>query len=241
MVRRRSRITKQQIAPKEYLEASEASIIEDATKCLRDQLLIRLYRRLGARVSEVLGIEEQHIDFVQRQIKIEHEKTRVNLMCPDCGARLGKKHMFCPSCGEDVKKAVTKVKEQRNLRKIPVDQDTLDLIRQYIKEGGIREVNGKRKLFNITRQRAWQIVVDCAERAGFLKLVNPKNDKQHHVSPHKFRDAFAINAMKKKPTFDDARLLQEILGHANINTTMNYRKVKGEELQTFYDDLIKDE
>lgn len=224
---------------KEYLEASEASLIEDAATCLRDQVLIRLYRRLGARVSEVLGLEEKHIDFAQRQVRIEHEKMRINLSCEGCGARLGKKHTFCPECGQAVTSAASKTKEEHHLRKIPVDKDTLDLVRRYIKEGGITEVNGKRMLFNISRQRAWQIVVECAERAGFKELINPKNDKLHHVSPHKFRDAFAINAMKRKPSFDDARLLQEILGHANISTTMGYRKVKGEELQKFYDDLIE--
>ena len=225
---------------KEYLEAPEASLIEDSAQCLRDKLLIRLLRRLGCRVGEVLGLEEKHFDFAQRQVRIEHEKLRINLSCPECGARLGKKHTFCPLCGAPVKQAVSKAKLERNLRKLPVDEDTLKLVRLYIKKGGITEVAGKRMLFNISRQWAWHIVVGCAERAGFLELVNPKNDKRHHVSPHKFRDAFAINAMKKKPTFDDARLLQELLGHSSINTTMNYRKVANKELQDYYNDVTKE-
>lgn len=231
-------------APKEYLEASEASSIEDAATSLRDKLLIRMFRRLGCRVSEVLHLEEKHIDYTMRQVKIEHEKMRIALFCPYCRAdgnntRLGKKATFCPTCGKTVKDAVSKATLERNLRKIPVDKDTLDLITLYIKKGGVTEMSGKRMLFNISRQRAWQIVKTCAERAGFFELTNPKNDKLHHVSPHKFRDSFAINAMKRKPTFDDARLLQEILGHANINTTMNYRKVKGAEVQDYYDSLTE--
>lgn len=229
---------------KEYLEASEASAIEDAATSLRDKLLIRLFRRLGCRVSEVLHLEEKHIDYTMRQVKIEHEKMRVAMFCPYCPqdgnkTRLGKKAIFCPVCGKEVRKAVEKATMERHLRKIPVDSDTLKLITLYIRKGGITEVAGKRMLFNITRQRAWMIVKTCAEKAGFNELINPKNDKQHHVSPHKFRDSFAINAMKKKPTFDDARLLQEILGHANINTTMNYRKVAGTEVQEYYDSLME--
>lgn len=226
---------------KEYLEVEDTSLIEDAAQCLRDKVLIRLLRRLGCRVGEVLGLEEKHIDFGQRQIKIEHEKLRINLSCPKCGARLGKKHKFCPICAQPVTQAISKAKEERHLRKVPVDKDTLQLLRQYIKKGGITEVDGKRMLFKMSRQWAWHIVVECAERAGFMGLENPTNERQHHVSPHKFRDAFAINAIKKRPTLDDARLLQELLGHANINTTLHYRVVGGVELQKFYDNLLKEE
>lgn len=226
---------------KEYLEVADTSLIEDAAICLRDKLLIRLLRRLGCRVGEVLGLEERHIDFSRRQVRIEHEKLRINLSCLNCGARLAKSHKFCPQCTKPVEGAVTKEKEVRRLRKIPVDRNTLQLIRQYIKQGGITEVRGKRMFFTITRQWAWHIVVECAERAGFMQLENPENEKMHHVSPHKFRDSFAINAIKKRPNLDDARLLQEILGHQNIGTTLRYRKVAGAELQQFYDDLLKEE
>jgi len=234
------------MATKEYLDASEASLIEDAAgNILRDKLLIRLLRRLGCRVGEVLGLEEKHIDYAQRQVRIEHEKMRITMYCPFCEAegekiRLGKKHTFCPACGKPVKDTVAKATSDKRLRKIPVDKDTLDLVKFYIKKGGITEFNGKRLLFKMSRQWAYHIVRECAERAGFHTLENPSNEKLHHVSPHKFRDSFAINAMKKKPTMDDARLLQEILGHSDINTTMRYRKVASAELQNFYDDLIGD-
>ena len=224
--------------PKEYLEAKEASTIEDQAPCLRDKVLIRLLRRLGCRVGEVLAIEERHIDFAGRTVRIEHEKKRHNLKCPECGARLAKSNKFCPECTAPVEKAIVKETEVHWKRKIPIDKDTLELVKDYIKQGGCTEVDGHKFLFHITRQWAYQIVRECAEKAGFLELINPINDKTHHVSPHKFRDAFAIDAMKKLPTMDDARLLQELLGHANIGTTMRYRKVAVGELQTFYEKLL---
>lgn len=231
---------------KEYLDAEETSLVEDAATCLRDKVFIRLLRRTACRVSEVLGLEEKHIDFAQHQIRIEHEKIRLNLACPYCAkqgekTRLGRKHTYCPRCGKEVRDAITKEKAIRHLRKVPVSPDTLQLVREYIKKGGITEVNGKRMLFNFSRQWAWSIVKSCAERAGFMELENPENEKKHHVSPHKLRDAFAIDAMKKKPTMDDARLLQEMLGHAKIDTTMHYRKVQMTELHDFYDSLMEEE
>jgi len=225
---------------KEYLIPEDTSLIEDAALCLRDKLLIRLLRRLGCRVGEVMGLEVKHFDFPRRQVKIEHEKLRIKLNCPDCGTGLSKSSIFCPRCGTKVEKAVAKEKETRRLRKIPVDKDTLELVRQYIKGGGVTELNGKKLLFARTRQWAWGIVVDCAKRAGFDQLENPENERKHHVSPHKFRDAFAINAIKKRPNLDDARLLQELLGHSSINTTLRYRKVSGHELQTWYDELLEE-
>ena len=226
---------------KEYLTPEDTSLIEAAATCLRDQLLIRLLRRLGCRIGEVLGLEEKHIDFSRRQVRIEHEKMHITLACPQCGAHLGKSSVFCPKCGNRVEQAVAKEKETRRLRKIPVDQDTLQLIRDYIKQGGITEVRGKRMLFSIGRQRAWQIVIECAERAGFNQLENPETEKLRHVSPHRFRDSFATNWVNKMPNLDDTRILQEILGHQNIGTTLKYFKVSGTEMQERYDDLLKKE
>ncbi len=226
---------------KAYLTQIETSLIEDAAPCLRDKLLIRLLRRLGCRVGEVLSIEEKNIDFSLRQIKIEHEKLRIKRSCPHCGVRLSKSHAFCSKCGKSVEEAVAKENKVRHLRNIPVDQDTLDLIHEYINKVGITTFHGKRLLFRRTRQWAWWVVVKCAEKAGFFELENTVNERKHHVSPHKFRDAFATNIVKKRPTIDDARLLQELLGHQNINTTLKYRKVAGTELQKFYDGVIAED
>ena len=231
---------------KEYLVPEDTSLIEDAALCLRDKLLIRLLRRLGCRVGEVLGLEVKHIDFVKRQVRIEHEKERISLYCPYCNEggekiRLSKKDKFCPNCTKPVEHTIAKKTSVRRLRKLPVDKDTLELVHKYIKGGGVTEVNSKKLLFARTRQWAWGVVKNCAERAGYFELENPVNERKHHVSPHKFRDAFAINAIKKRPNLDDARLLQELLGHQSIDTTLKYRKVAGVELQEFYDDLMKEE
>jgi integrase/recombinase XerD len=232
---------------KEYLEAKETELVEDQAETLTEKVLIRLLRRLGCRVSEALGIEEQRIDFSRRIIRIEHEKMRISLYCPFCPqdpahrTRLSKKAVFCQKCGKEVAQANTKEKQELHLRKIPVDPDTLDLLREYIKKGGVTDVGGHRMLFTQTRQWAWGVVKRCAERAGFKELENPENEKKHHVHPHSFRDAWVINAMSKHPTQDDARIIQEQLGHQNINTTMRYRKVSMTELKKFNEDLLQEE
>jgi integrase/recombinase XerD len=132
---------------------------------------------------------------------------------------------------------VIKEQEHRRQRVLPIDRQTLEMLEQYIKRGGPVTRNGKRLLFGINRHRAWQIVKECAEKAGLPKLVNPETGKVHYISPHKLRDAFAVNAMKVDDSGDGLRMLQEHLGHASFNTTARYRKVAGEELKQWYDRL----
>ncbi|MFC2060550.1 integrase, partial [Chloroflexota bacterium] len=82
--------------------------------------------------------------------------------------------------------------------------------------------------------RAWQIVRDCARRAGLPDLVNPDTGKARGVSPHRLRYAFSVHAMKLDDSGDALRLLQEHLGHASFNTTAKHRKVAGEEHRRWY-------
>ena len=222
---------------KAYLEPGEVERLEQAAEYLRDKLLIRLLFHLGCRVSEALGIRVEDIDFRQGTVTIEHLKARIKLSCPQCSAGLGKSHKFCPVCGLKVDKAVAEEKEHRRYRSLPVDGSTLALIKEYVGRGGAKAKGGQHFLFNLTRHRAWQIVRDCAEKAGLPKLVNVESGKKHNVSPHQLRDAFAVHAVKLDDSGDGLRMLQEHLGHQSITTTMKYRKVSGEEQKEWYQKL----
>jgi len=62
--------------------------------------------------------------------------------------------------------------------------------------------DGKRVIFGINRHRAWQVVKECAEKAGLPKLVNLETGRIHNVSPHRLRDAFATHAVKQNDSGD---------------------------------------
>lgn len=220
-----------------YLEIEEAEQLEKAATYLRDKLLIRLLARLGCRISEALALKVEDIDFTQGMVTIEHLKSRIKLNCPQCGAGLGKSYTFCPKCSVRVKEAVAREQEHRRMRAIPLDSDTLAILRDYIGRGGPIKRAGRTLLFGINRHRAWQIVRECADRAGLPKLVNPETGRVHNVSPHRLRDAFAIHAMRIDDSGDGLRLLQEHLGHVSFNTTARYRKVAGDELKEWYSKL----
>jgi integrase/recombinase XerD len=226
---------------KAYLELEEVGRLENAATNLRDRLLIRLLFHLGCRVSEALSLAVEDIDLAQGTVLIQHLKKRIKLVCPQCGARLGKSHSFCPKCGVKVEEAVLREQERSRMRTLPLDSNTLDILRDYIRRGGPVKRGGKSFLFGINRHRAWQIVKECAEKAGLPKLINPETGKVHNVSPHRLRDAFAVHAIKVNDSGDGLRLLQEQLGHASFNTTARYRKVAGDELKEWYNKLWNQE
>ena len=221
--------------PKAYLEPSEIERLEEAAQYLRDRLLIRLLFHLGCRVSEALGIKKGDIDFNQGLVTIQHLKQHISLSCPECGAKLGKGHKYCPVCGRKVERAVTDEKEHCKFRVLPLDEETMKMLKEYLSRGGANARTGL--IFDLTRHRAWQIIKECAEKARLPRLVNPESGKVHNVSPHRLRDAFAVHAVKLDDSGDGLRMLQEHLGHRSITTTMRYRKVSGEEQKEWYERL----
>jgi integrase/recombinase XerD len=225
---------------KVYLEPKDVVLMEQAVSNLRDKILIHLLFRLGCRISEALSIKVDDIDFTQHTITIIHLKARITLSCNQCGQRLGRSHTYCPKCGVEVKDAVGREFEHRKQRVLPIDRVTLAMLQEFIARGGPTVKGDKRLLFRINRHRAWQIVKKCAERAGLPKLINPETGKLHNVSPHTFRVAFTVNAIKTNDSGDGLRMLQEHLGHASFSTTAKYRKVAGEEHRKWYDKLWKD-
>ena len=219
---------------KSYLEPEEIVLIEQAATSVRDKLLIHLLVHLGCRISEALALKVEDIDFKQGVITIVHLKHSLKVSCSNCGSKLGVSHSFCPKCGSKIEQSRTEELQHRRQRILPVDKGTLRMLREFIELGGPVVKDGKRLIFGLNRHRAWQIVKECAERAGLSKLVNPETGRMHNVSPHRFRDAFAINAVKHDDSGDGLRLLQEYLGHQSFNTTARYRKISGKEHRDWY-------
>jgi integrase/recombinase XerD len=220
-----------------YLEVNQVANLEKSASNLRDKLLIRLLFHLGCRVSEALSITVEDIDFAARTVRIQHLKVRIGLNCKECGARLSQSHVFCPRCGVTVKEVVAKEIAHRRMRTIPLEKETLSILREYVDRGGPVKRGNQTFIFDIGRHRAWQIVKELAKKAGLPTLTNPESGRSRNVSPHRLRDAFAVHAMKSNSSSDSMRMLQEHLGHSSFNTTARYRKVGGSELQEWYSKL----
>lgn len=73
----------------------------------------------------------------------------------------------------------------------------------------------------LSRQSAWQVLSDAAERAGL----------QTSVSPHTMRHSFATHLLDGGA---DVRVVQELLGHASVTTTQVYTLVTVSAMREVY-------
>lgn len=80
-------------------------------------------------------------------------------------------------------------------------------------------VNAKGK--PLTRQRLWQLIRQYARQAGIQKKI----------SPHTFRHSFATHLLERGA---DLRIVQELLGHADISTTQIYTHVSRDHLKAVH-------
>lgn len=233
---------------KTYLEPAEVALLEanalarerntrELVPCLRDQLLIRLLFRLALRVSEALALGVEDCDLKALQVMVIRQKERLRLFCPECGERLARRHHHCPGCGKRIPEPVQKLQEVRRQRSLPLDTGTAQLLREFIEKGGPVLKDGRLLLFGITPARAFQVVRDAAQRAGLGKLMNPETGKEHQVSPHRLRDAFATHAASMDDSAEAMRLLQDYLGHTDFNTTARYIKLSGKRQGEWLDRL----
>ena len=73
----------------------------------------------------------------------------------------------------------------------------------------------------ISRQSAWQLVVDAANRVGLTD----------GISPHVFRHSFATHLLDGGA---DIRVVQELLGHASVTTTQIYTLITIDKIRESY-------
>ena len=115
-------------------------------------------------------------------------------------------------------------------RLVPIAQRAIIAIEEYVKEARPKIVrnNEEKALFlnrrgdRLTRQGFWQILKGYAKSAGL--------DKE--ITPHTLRHSYATYMLSGGA---DLRLVQELLGHANISTTQVYTHLTSEHVRQTYE------
>ena len=225
-----------------YLERDQTLALENATRNPRDRSALYASTVSPAPGSQkIIGLHLENVNFDAKLLQIVHEKAQKKAICPKCKKALGKDFQVCPRCLIPVKDMVEKTLKEVKMRTIPVDQTTLDLLREYTATATLRWDGRGHVLFDFNRKRAYQIVQEAALHAGLPDILNRETNKVHHVSPHRLRDALAVTAMKRDNSPEGAKLLQEMLGHANQNTTQHYNKVGNDDLAKWHESIIGEE
>lgn len=80
----------------------------------------------------------------------------------------------------------------------------------------------------LSRQSAWLIIRRAGERAG---LADGDGGKALELSPHTLRHSFATHLLQGGA---DVRVVQELLGHASVQTTQIYTHVTADALREVY-------
>ena len=114
-------------------------------------------------------------------------------------------------------------------RLVPVGEEALSWIRRYVAQsrGVLLEARTSDALFvtaraaPMTRQAFWQLIKRYALQAGIATTL----------SPHTLRHAFATHLLNHGA---DLRVVQMLLGHADISTTQIYTHVARERLKQLH-------
>jgi integrase/recombinase XerD len=114
-------------------------------------------------------------------------------------------------------------------RLVPIGRKACEAINDYLETERrvlVRPRTGSelflsRRGQKLTRQRVWQIVKEIAELGGF----------EIRIYPHLLRHSFATHLLSNGA---DLRIIQELLGHADISTTQIYTHVDQNRLKTIH-------
>ncbi len=141
------------------------------------------------------------------------ELTRLSLTAPDFENRL----LRVTGKGEKT-------------RIVPAAETAFDLLNRYLREVRpvLAEKNPRspyiflsRSSKKLDRERIWSIVKEAAARAGITK----------NIHPHTLRHSFATHLLANGA---DLRVIQEMLGHADIGTTEIYTHIDSNRLQNIH-------
>ncbi|MDT5401757.1 MAG: integrase/recombinase XerD [Mycobacterium sp.] len=155
----------------------------DGPLTLRNRALLEVLYSTGARISEAVGLDVDDVDTHSRSVLLRGKGDKQRL--------------------------------------VPIGRPAVSALDTYLVRGRpdlARRGKGTPAIFlnvrggRLSRQSAWQVLQDAAERAGISSAV----------SPHTLRHSFATHLLEGGA---DVRVVQELLGHASVTTTQIYTLV----------------
>jgi integrase/recombinase XerD len=184
----------------EITQLIDGSFSEDNVISLRDRAILELLYSTGARVSEIVGINVNDISIMNSD---SAEVRVIKLRGKGNKERIVPMGSFSVKALDDYLVRVRPNLLSKNSRN---KNDAL-----FLNQRGSR----------ISRQSAWQIVVDSAKKCGLSE----------GISPHVFRHSFATHLLDGGA---DIRVVQELLGHASVTTTQIYTLITIDKIRESY-------
>lgn len=164
---------------------------------IRDLAIVKLFLYAGLRISELVNLDLEDVDYVDKSIKFFGK---------------GDKERYLP-LHVDVIKAIIEYLPERN-KITPRNDDATKAL--FLSRHGNRICARTVQLF----------IKEYARKAGL------KNAEK--ITPHKLRHTFATILYRETK---DIKILQELLGHADISTTQIYTHTDNERKKEAIDDF----
>jgi integrase/recombinase XerD len=166
---------------------------------LRDYAILELLYSTGGRVSEIIGINTADISIsklADGEVSVLKLKGK------------GSKERFVP-----LGKYAISALDDYLVRTIPAlgEKSSKGTTALFLNSRGGR----------LSRQSAWQIVLDAADATGL----------SGRVSPHVFRHSYATHLLDGGA---DIRVVQELLGHSSVTTTQIYTLITIDKVRESY-------
>ncbi|MGH3979632.1 MAG: site-specific tyrosine recombinase XerD [Pseudonocardiaceae bacterium] len=165
---------------------------DGSTRGLRDRALLEMLYSTGARISEAVGLDIDDVDTEGRTVLLRGKGGKQRL--------------------------------------VPVGRPALAALDAYLvraRPAFAARGRGSAAVFlnargaRLSRQSAWAVLREAADRAGITAAV----------SPHTLRHSFATHLLEGGA---DVRVVQELLGHASVTTTQVYTLVTVDTLREVY-------
>jgi len=174
----------------------DGSVTDDQVISLRNKAILELLYSTGGRVSEIVGIN-------MNDVSESNEVRVIKLRGKGGKERVVPMGRFAVKALDDY---VVRVRPALVLKNTKNKNDAL-----FLNQRGTR----------ISRQSAWQIVVDSAKKSGLSE----------GISPHVFRHSFATHLLDGGA---DIRVVQELLGHSSVTTTQIYTLITIDKIRESY-------
>ena len=157
----------------------------------RNKAILEVMYATGARISEVINLELNQIDFEECIIRVVGKGTKERIIPLD-----------------DV--AIDALDNYiNNYRPFLIKNETCNYV--FLNKNGEK----------ISRQMIFKILKNLANKAGITK----------EISPHTLRHSFASNLLNNGA---DLRVIQELLGHENLETTEIYSHLQNKKIKDDY-------
>jgi integrase/recombinase XerD len=114
-------------------------------------------------------------------------------------------------------------------RMVPMGAQAAEWVRRYLRDGRPRLVKGRSNVLFLNARGG------PLSRVGFWKLLKAHGRRAgiaRELSPHVLRHSFATHLLERGA---DLRMIQAMLGHADLSTTQIYTHVLEARLRTVYD------